>query len=507
MALTKLTKKDVLNFFTTGNSTYTVEHDSFSKYIFGEMEEKYPRLHRLQKKKADFKPLPALVFDTFNLFYQQNPEFLDDSEIHPEYLVNKEILQKAMKTEAYEQLKMITTTDELNSTVATIGFSDTLFELIDKIEKENKKIRDLAEQLEKLRLQQLQKLQQKEIENQNQNLNQIQNQEKNQDQIQKIESEIQALTEKLNKSINKCKRNIRMINIVKAMEKALNDVKDVIENLSYFGYGTSSGEPTFVDPEERIKLAKELTNNRKLMEIAKELGRIKRIFASVKKEKIKQPVSEIYDITLSDNISRVTSSEVLKLVSEELELIFYKDFLEKKLATYNLKDTDKLGKADFCICLDLSGSMSGSKEIWAKALCLALMQMALKENRNFVVIPFSNDALPPIRFNNKIKTDDILKLASIFIGGGTNFEKPLRKAIEEMQNLERADIVFITDGECSISQQFLNEFLYAKNKHGFRVLSLYIGNIINTLQLFSDKVVAIQDIVAGTWDVAKALGG
>ena len=43
-----------------------------------------------------------------------------------------------------------------------------------------------------------------------------------------------------------------------------------------------------------------------------------------------------------------------------------------------------------------------------------------------------------------------------FYCGGTDYEEPLRKAVETLDNgvLSKADIVFVTDGQCRISADF-----------------------------------------------------
>lgn len=88
----------------------------------------------------------------------------------------------------------------------------------------------------------------------------------------------------------------------------------------------------------------------------------------------------------------------------------------------------------------------------------------------------------------------MVKLCNCFIGGGTNFESPLRKGAEVIQSssFKKADIVFVTDGESHVSDDFLNFFQQRKQVIGFYVLSLLIGMNRNVEQ-FSDKVIQIKD--------------
>ncbi|WP_232210823.1 hypothetical protein [Methanothermococcus okinawensis] len=48
-------------------------------------------------------------------------------------------------------------------------------------------------------------------------------------------------------------------------------------------------------------------------------------------------------------------------------------------------------KKDFIVCLDLSGSMRGTKEIWAKAIALSLLEIQLRDKKRFICILFDDN--------------------------------------------------------------------------------------------------------------------
>ena len=51
---------------------------------------------------------------------------------------------------------------------------------------------------------------------------------------------------------------------------------------------------------------------------------------------------------------------------------------------------------------------------------------------------------------------DKLNAAETFLGGGTDFERPLDEAIQLMDTgFENADIVFLTDGLCKLPEDYL----------------------------------------------------
>ena len=55
--------------------------------------------------------------------------------------------------------------------------------------------------------------------------------------------------------------------------------------------------------------------------------------------------------------------------------------------------------------------------------------------------------------------DDLLSAAEHFFDGGTDFETPIREALRLMNEeaFENADILFITDGQCSISDEMAEQ--------------------------------------------------
>ena len=51
---------------------------------------------------------------------------------------------------------------------------------------------------------------------------------------------------------------------------------------------------------------------------------------------------------------------------------------------------------------------------------------------------------------------DKMNAAETFLGGGTNFKRPLGEAIQLMDaGFENADIVFLTDGLCELPEDYL----------------------------------------------------
>jgi uncharacterized protein with von Willebrand factor type A (vWA) domain len=89
---------------------------------------------------------------------------------------------------------------------------------------------------------------------------------------------------------------------------------------------------------------------------------------------------------------------------------------------------------------------------------------------------------------------DLLEIAESRSGGGTDFERPLRRAVEmiERDGLKKADIAFITDGDCAVSGEFLQWLAGKKKTLEFSVVGIMCdsGDRVSdaTLKQFCDRV-------------------
>ena len=75
--------------------------------------------------------------------------------------------------------------------------------------------------------------------------------------------------------------------------------------------------------------------------------------------------------------------------------------------------------------------------------------------------------------------------------------RPLTEAaniIKEEPDFKQADVVFVTDGESTIDNEWLKKFIKDKEVSQFNVISILIGVSNSECGQFSDKVVTIDDI-------------
>jgi len=318
----------------------------------------------------------------------------------------------------------------------------------------------------------------------------------------KITNEIEKVMQNIKKQTKDAIKNISQISISQAIKKATKDMNNFYETTNVLAWGKEAMEMKRVNPEKRIILANYLLSNKKLLKLVKELGKLKNIFIETKRREIKHGTSELYSIEAGKDIGRLLPCEMIKLKHPVLKKDFYKRFLEGKLLQYSLRSKEKMGKGNIIVCLDCSGSMDTTlyknitRETYGKALALAILEMAIRENRKYHLILFEKTVRCEYTFEKitKPSIDVIIDIASKHYGGGTNFEKPLERALDKVD--KNADIVFITDGECRVGSDFLKKFNEAKEKMNFKVISLQVGNApTQYLEEFSDNVINFTEFI------------
>jgi len=95
----------------------------------------------------------------------------------------------------------------------------------------------------------------------------------------------------------------------------------------------------------------------------------------------------------------------------------------------------------------------------------------------------------------------VLDVASYFLGGGTDFQKPLSHVLDTILAGHEAsgnDLLFVSDGLCPLPEEFVRRFLEAKERHNIRLTTVVIGGEAFSLAPISDSVHRLEeDLEAG----------
>ncbi|MFI9821631.1 VWA domain-containing protein [Streptomyces sp. NPDC052013] len=254
-------------------------------------------------------------------------------------------------------------------------------------------------------------------------------------------------------------------------------------------WGVGAGRLERMPFDERARLAERLRGGR-LARWADLIGRFRQMAAGERARKVENATGELVGVTLGDDLSRVIPSELAVLGVPELRAVFAARYAAGELMLYDTRGEQSTGRGAVIACVDTSHSMYAegpggiTREAWSKACALALLDQARHAGRDFVGILFSAaDKIQVFRFPGDRPADiaDVLDFAETFLGGGTDFQRPLGTAAalleEEFEDTARGrgDIVLITDDACEVTEKWVRGWNEAKHRLGFRLFGVAVA--------------------------------
>lgn len=285
--------------------------------------------------------------------------------------------------------------------------------------------------------------------------------------------------------------------------------------------GVDPGDAKHMSFEEREQLAQALADSR-LREMAKLIGRF-RMEARAEWAKATEHGRDVFvEVEQGGDLGRALGSELAKMSSAAprvLRLDTLRRFSESKLLLKKYEGTEKSGKGAIVAVVDTSGSMGANiggnapkdvnldptREAWAKAITFVLLDSARRQRRDFYAILFSSagqqrhysfpaggdpvvldsSGRKPIAVQTPVPGNQELAvtidLITFMFDGGTNFEQPLKQAVNVIEHKfdadgkAKADIVFITDDDGTVSPAFMADYMRAKEKVGIRTFGFAVG--------------------------------
>ena len=241
-----------------------------------------------------------------------------------------------------------------------------------------------------------------------------------------------------------------------ALQKAAQESLETAQAVAYASvcWGSESGNGTEKAQQNQELLCK-LKENDYLRDITRQLGRMKEVLSALRKNGYAHGRGEKFSLTRGRDLRNLLSGELALLASPATMPLFLRRYNAKGLTQYAKREKIRKGGGDVIVCLDESGSTCGENAAWGKALALAVQDICAHEGRKFALIHFSGkDEVRTDRFlPGKFTAEELLAAAEHFFDGGTDFETPLKEALRLMDKeaFENADILFITDGYCDIS--------------------------------------------------------
>jgi uncharacterized protein with von Willebrand factor type A (vWA) domain len=478
------------------HTPYSIKTDAFDVEYFQTLKAHSKRL--LQTEAAGTKEYPQfmeLQQDMFGALFKYGPELNERAEIKREFLLNRKVMEHMLESQRYKELRVMTKSDLINSTFGVEVLSEEAMRLVKEFKREREALQaavDAANQAAAL---------QARLNGQGADGRAMP--PLNPEEEAQSRMELEEAEQKYEEAMEEFEELTERKDFQQQVEEMLTQVQDTVrettEDIANWGLERSESFQK-KSPHEKMALLNKLRGSDKLRDIARMTGRCRQLYHTHKKEKVKVGMDSHYSVEQGNDLSRIIASELMRLLNKRTRLQFYSDFLEGKTLQYQIPGKQKKGKGPIVICIDSSGSMSGLPEIWAKAVALVLLEIAREQKRDFFCIHFSSgwrgEKLHTNYFpkNDPFDGEQLLDLAEYFEAGGTEFEPPLDLAREKIGKepiWEKADIIFCTDGESVVRDEWLKGFMEWKAANKVSIFSVLIDSYDNsqaTLRKFSDRV-------------------
>jgi hypothetical protein len=201
-----------------------------------------------------------------------------------------------------------------------------------------------------------------------------------------------------------------------------------------------------------------LSSSRRLQRIVELAGRLERVALSKLRSRVKPGVGEVHGIGLGSDLARLLPSELVSLRHPRLKLLLLARLQEGRALTYTMTGQEPQSRGPIVVLLDESSSMREyGKDIWSKAVCLALLATATRQRRSWDLVAFNGDIVREVAIAaGKATAADIQRALDHGCAGGTDFNAPVLRAIDIIRSsatMRQADVVVITDGEDSLTAQ------------------------------------------------------
>lgn len=499
--------------------TFWIANDAYDRRVWNHLRAESPSLREVEAKGSLLLPhFGSLLQDIFCLMFKYNISYLASVEVLPSALLNQQFLHGIHTGGQYEYLREQTLLNEAHAGLATLILGERLLGLI-REEKflTRRDIRDLWDirKQEEIVEQKIEEYDAADDISEDQlsddgKKSVAKAKERMGSEIQGAEALLRHKTQQLKEDLQRYHTQLKTRLQAEAI-KVAQELEDTTEEAQTWGdtIGTGSRTP----PGQKLELGRRLAGNEKLKKLARMVGRMKFHAQALRKKVFERSSEELLEVEQGDALHRLLPHELITLHHPLLRKDFHRRFLDQELIQYSLRGVEEKGKGPMIVCLDGSSSMSGDKEVWAKAVTLTLLELARKQRRRFRSICFSSAETPlqilemNPRERYEVDTKTIMDLAEYFPGGGTDFQKPLDAALDclRQSRFKKGDVVFITDGECQVDAEWAENFRREKDQLGFSLFSILIDMgpaSLGTLKEFSDRISTIKQL---TGDEAKEI--
>ena len=517
---------------TLGYSYNALEHYDVDIDIYNDIVDQSPVMQQTLEEGEELLPtFKYLHQDIFLSLYKYKARVLPEVDMHISTRMNRGIISNLINTPEYISLRQTCRMDQFN---AALGTEIIGREAIDILREAVEKLKDLEQKKDAMdRLMEEEEKIDELIEDIGDIDELIEDAKRagNGSLAAQLEQERQAKEQSVatlkamaNKIAEDCDELIEDDELVSevstTMGSTLTETGKQVQEVSELceAWGLGSGENCQVAFQNKKDAIERIRRSSKLHKLTDLVGKFKESAIVEQKKKAKHGAVEIKGVTTGDKIQDTLPSDRMNLCNDITKGDFYRRMSEHGLLQYSKESNKQKNKGPIIVCVDTSGSMQGDEEIWSKALTVGILEVAQMQKRDFACIIYSSHADKPIVIKkDEIAPQKIIDCAERFHNGGTSFEAPLNEALELIKDstFKNADIVFITDGDCYVSDNFSRKFKQIKEDKDFRTLGVLVnmgcGHVSDSsLKEFCDNITLVSDIADlndGNSEVNKSIFG
>lgn len=309
-----------------------------------------------------------------------------------------------------------------------------------------------------------------------------------------------------------------------ALRKAVRQARDAVQDAesSLEGLATPLGfsmpgnsvvrNPGPADMKAIRDAHSRLKDSDRLKRIAELAGRFERVAAAKARSKVKPGVGEVHGVSLGglDELARILPSELVTLRHPKLRTVLMARLLLRQALVYSMKGREPQARGPIVVLLDESDSMNDyGKDIWAKAVCLALLNTATRQKRAWHLVAFQKRIVREVAIPaGRATPADIQEALDHRCSGGTDLDEPVIRAIEIIKTsptMKQADVVVITDGEASLEHSTVNEATELTRTEGVSWFVVGVGPAAETICARSLEPIATHMVHVARLDEAEPI--
>lgn len=497
------------------------------------------RLGKNHEQALNKNPVASQMFsELYSCLYADTPN-IDPEDVDPDFQWASDIFESLEKTQDFIDLKK---TCKFKPYLAGNAASQYYSQFAQAIENLSEQFKDSGEKKQKIKdlQEQLEKMQGKgqgdgegdgDTENED---GEGSGKSGGEDEEEKIKGEIKKLKDSLEQAEQSKEELIQQMQQKASKEKQ--DAKAKEKLLESITWGSdASNLISALDDQDILKVLEKIQKNPTLNQVFNFAGGIQQALNGMPKMGAVPHLEEITAVGQGDDLEALFPEEYAKLAIPSLKSLFGLGLAAKTLSQYTSQGKLPRKCGPMVLCVDVSGSMEGSRAHFASGVVLVALKLARKQQREAAVIFFDGVVQKTFYFQSKSSDlEKMMKVCTFHTGGGTDWEAPLRAAqglisgtkytdkelakllavsVEEAnfisknrKSLKNSSIIFITDGYCYLHDEFIKEYKETSKKNKVETISVGIGcgcGEVEKLQEFSNSVINIENIDLNDVSVKK----